>query len=276
MNGRARSRLMLEESLRSAIEQDDFVLVYQPQIYLDSGRLRGFEALLRWQHKVAGTVAPGVFIPLLEETRLINRLGDWIFAQGVQQCSSLSQIFGKELVVSLNVSPVQFGMPQLVDDLRRVLEEHQLDPAQLEVEVTEGALMQHLETTQEQLRQLRQLGVKIAIDDFGTGYSSLAYLRHFELDTLKIDRLFIANMLDSPRDAAVVSTIIDLGRNLGLEVIAEGVETMAQRDWLVAHQCPIMQGFLVAPGLSVADAECFPEQLDWACLPRSKAPAAKD
>ncbi|MEX6503580.1 putative bifunctional diguanylate cyclase/phosphodiesterase [Pseudomonas zhanjiangensis] len=272
MNGRARSRLMLEESLRTAIEQDDFVLLYQPQVYLDSGRLRGFEALLRWQHKVAGTVAPGVFIPLLEETRLINRLGDWIFAQGVQQCQRLSRQFGEQLVLSLNVSPVQFGMPQLVDDLRRVLDEYQIDPAQLEVEVTEGALMQHLETTQEQLRQLRLLGVKIAIDDFGTGYSSLAYLRHFELDTLKIDRLFIANMLDSPRDAAVVSTIIDLGRNLGLEVIAEGVETLAQRDWLVAHRCPVMQGFLVAPGLPAATALAFPAQLDWADLPAGKDP----
>lgn len=134
--------------------------------------------------------------------------------------------------------------------------------------------MQDLDTSREQLRQLRQLGVKIAIDDFGTGYSSLAYLRHFELDTLKIDRLFISNMLDSPRDAAVVSTIIDLGRNLGLEVIAEGVETMAQRDWLAAHDCAIMQGFLVAPGLSVEQARAFPAQLDWHNLPlRNEKPA---
>ncbi|PTS85585.1 two-component system response regulator [Pseudomonas sp. HMWF032] len=273
MNGRARSRLMLEESLRNAIENDDFVLVYQPQIYLDSGRLRGFEALLRWQHRVAGTVAPGVFIPLLEETRLINRLGSWIFKAGVEQCRQMSQLHGSQLVVSLNVSPVQFSMPQLVDDLRRVLDEHQLAAQQLEVEVTESALMQDLETSREQLRQLRQLGVKIAIDDFGTGYSSLAYLRHFELDTLKIDRLFIANMLDSPRDAAVVSTIIDLGRHLGLEVIAEGVETMAQRDWLAQHHCAIMQGFLVAPGLSVEQARAFPAQLDWHNLPRNEKPA---
>lgn len=270
MNGRARSRLMLEESLRSAIENNDFVLVYQPQIYLDSGRLRGFEALLRWQHRVAGTVAPGVFIPLLEETRLINRLGSWIFQAGIEQCRQMSQHYGSELVISLNVSPVQFCMPQLVEDLRRVLDQHQLAPHQLEVEVTESALMQDLDTSREQLKQLRLLGVKIAIDDFGTGYSSLAYLRHFELDTLKIDRLFISNMLDSPRDAAVVSTIIDLGRHLGLDVIAEGVETMAQRDWLAQHDCAIMQGFLVAPGLSVEQANTFPAQLDWNNLPLSK------
>jgi diguanylate cyclase (GGDEF)-like protein/PAS domain S-box-containing protein len=268
MNGRARSRLMLEESLRNAIEQDDFVLVYQPQIYLDSGRLRGFEALLRWQHRVAGTVAPGVFIPLLEETRLINHLGEWIFRTGVERAQQLSTKFGDQMVLSLNVSPVQFAMPQLVDDLRQVLDKYQLNPWQLEVEVTEGALMQDLPKTQGQLSQLRELGVKIAIDDFGTGYSSLAYLRHFELDTLKIDRLFIANMLESPRDAAVVSTIIDLGRNLGLDVIAEGVETEAQRQWLVQHNCAIMQGFLVAPGLGSAQLEQFPSTVDWASLPQ--------
>jgi diguanylate cyclase (GGDEF)-like protein len=277
MNGRARSRLMLEESLRHAIENDDFVLVYQPQVYLETGRLRGFEALLRWQHRVAGTVAPNVFIPLLEETRLINRLGDWIFREGARQLAGFSRQFGDELVLSINVSPVQFGMPQLVNDLQRVLEAHGLQPRQLEVEVTESALMQDLELTQAQLRQLRQLGVKIAIDDFGTGYSSLAYLRHFELDTLKIDRLFVANMLDSPRDAAVVSTIIDLGHHLGLEVIAEGVETQAQRDWLVRHRCSIMQGFLVAPGIAAEAALQVPAQLDLASLPLSRgAPPAAD
>lgn len=267
MNGRARSRLMLEESLRNAIDNDDFLLVYQPQVYLGSGRLRGFEALLRWQHRVAGTVAPNVFIPLLEETRLINRLGDWIFREGASRLADFRRHFGDELVLSINVSPVQFGMPQLAEDLQRVLEAHGLQPSQLEVEVTESALMQDLEQTQAQLRHLRELGVRIAIDDFGTGYSSLAYLRHFELDTLKIDRLFIANMLESPRDAAVVSTIIDLGHHLGLEVIAEGVETQAQRDWLVRHNCGVMQGFLVAPGISVDAALQVPALLDWDSLP---------
>ncbi|WP_275546784.1 putative bifunctional diguanylate cyclase/phosphodiesterase [Pseudomonas sp. Marseille-Q0931] len=267
MNGRARSRLMLEESLRHAIENDDFVLVYQPQFQLETGRLRGFEALLRWQHRVAGTVAPNVFIPLLEETRLINRVGDWIFREGARQLADFKQQFGEDMVLSLNVSPVQFGMPQLVTDLQRVLDAHGLKPSQLEVEVTESALMQDLELTQAQLRHLRELGVKIAIDDFGTGYSSLAYLRHFELDTLKIDRLFISNMLDSPRDAAVVSTIIDLGRHLGLEVIAEGVETQEQREWLTRHHCTIMQGFLVAPGVPASSALQVPAQLDWSRLP---------
>ncbi len=267
MNGRARSRLMLEESLRQAIEHNNFELVYQPQVYLETGRLRGFEALLRWQHPSSGTVSPAVFIPLLEETRLINRVGNWVFETGISQFLAWPPDYRQQLVLSLNVSPVQFSMPSLVEDLRRMLEQRQMLPAQLEVEVTESALMQNLDTTREQLRQLRQLGVRVAIDDFGTGYSSLAYLRHFELDTLKIDRLFISNMLDSSRDAAIVSSIIELGRNLGLEVIAEGVETVEQCDWLRAHGCALMQGFLVAPGLPLHQAGNFPLQLDWTRLP---------
>lgn len=275
MNGRARSRLMLEESLRYAIEHDDFLLVYQPQVHLDTGRVRGFEALLRWQHRLAGVVAPNVFIPLLEETRLINQLGGWIFREGIRRLASFSEHFGSELVLSLNISPVQFGMPRLVEDLQRELEAHGVQPRQLELEVTEGALMQNLELTQLQLRHLRDLGVRVAIDDFGTGYSSLAYLRHFELDTLKIDRLFVANMLGSPRDAAVVSTIIDLGRHLGLEVIAEGVESEAQRDWLMRHSCNTVQGFLVAPGIEADAALQLPASLSWANLPLPGGSAAE-
>lgn len=263
MNGRAHERLMMEENLRSTIDRNGFDLVYQPQIMLETGELRGFEALLRWDFKGRGEVEPNVFIPLLEETRLIDRVGQWALREGMAQCREWRDSFGKDLVLSFNVSPVQFGRAGLLDDLRRLLDEFQLDPHQLELEVTEGALMQDLQQSCDQLRRLRELGVRVAVDDFGTGYSSLAYLRHFELDTLKIDRLFIANMLDSPRDAAVVSTIIDLGRNLELEVIAEGVETVAQRDWLVAHGCQVMQGFLVAPGLTLEETQNFPSQVDW-------------
>ncbi|HAQ73701.1 putative bifunctional diguanylate cyclase/phosphodiesterase [Stutzerimonas nitrititolerans] len=263
MNGRAHARLTMEENLRRAIDKNGFSLAYQPQIILESGKLRGFEALLRWNQDGGGYVQPNVFVPLLEETRLIDRVGKWALREGLRQCRDWREEFGDELVMSFNVSPVQFARAGLLDDLRCLLDDYQLDPAQLELEVTEGALMQDLEQSCEKLRQLRRLGVRVAVDDFGTGYSSLAYLRHFELDTLKIDRLFIANMLDSPRDAAVVSTIIDLGRNLELEVIAEGVETLAQRDWLIEHGCQVMQGFLVAPGLSFSQALAFPHEVDW-------------
>ncbi|MCF7203825.1 two-component system response regulator [Pseudomonas oligotrophica] len=263
MNGRAHARLTMEENLRNAIERNDFELVYQPQIMLADGRLRGFEALLRWPRGESGTISPGVFIPLLEETRLIERVGEWVLREGLNQRREWQPVFDDELVLSLNVSPVQFARAGLLDQLRRLADDYGLNPGQLEIEVTEGTLMQDLEQSGEKLRQLRQLGVRVAIDDFGTGYSSLAYLRNFELDTLKIDQLFIANMLDSPRDAAVVSTIIDLGRNLGLEVIAEGVESEAQRDWLIANGCDVMQGFLIAPGLHPARAGAFPRRLEW-------------
>ncbi len=267
MNERAHARLIMEENLRSATEHGDFRLVYQPQVYLESGRLRGFEALLRWDRE--GTeVQPGEFIPLLEETRLITRVGQWVMHEGISTCRNWREVFGSQLVFSINVSPVQFASGGLLDSLARLLEDNDLEPSQLELEVTEGTLMQDLQNSTAKLESLRRLGVKVAIDDFGTGYSSLAYLRHFEIDTLKIDRLFISNMLDSPRDAAVVSTIIELGRNLELEVIAEGVETMAQRDWLVEHGCQIMQGHLVAAVLD-AEAACeFPLQIDWARLQR--------
>ena len=263
MNGRAHARLMMEENLRSTIERNGFELAYQPQIMLETGELRGFEALLRWDFAGRGEVEPNVFIPLLEETRLIDRVGQWAMREGMAQCREWRSRFGQELVLSFNVSPVQFGRAGLLDELRRLLDDYQLDPRQLELEVTESALMQDLQQSCDKLSKLRELGVRVAVDDFGTGYSSLAYLRHFELDTLKIDRLFIANMLDSPRDAAVVSTIIDLGRNLELEVIAEGVETLAQRDWLLAHGCQVMQGFLVAPGLTIEQTQAFPSKVDW-------------
>ncbi|WP_213662747.1 two-component system response regulator [Stutzerimonas stutzeri] len=263
MNGRAHTRLMMEENLRSAIERNDFELAYQPQIMLESGRLRGFEALLRWPNGQSGQVEPGVFIPLLEETRLIERVGEWVLREALNQHRLWPQALDDGLILSVNVSPVQFARAGLLDSLQRLLDEYQLLPAQLELEVTEGTLMQDLEQSCDKLRRLRKLGVRVAIDDFGTGYSSLAYLRHFELDTLKIDRLFITNMLDSPRDAAVVNAIIDLGRNLGLEVIAEGVESLAQREWLLANGCDVMQGFLVSPAVAPAQATAFPARVSW-------------
>jgi len=268
MTARAHARLELEQRLRQSIEQQQFTLAYQPQYYLDSGKLRGFEALLRWTHGNPDKAGPAQFIPLLEETRLINPLGEWIFHEATSRLAELNQRVGAdEVLLSINVSPVQFAQPQLVDLIARNLEKYGLDAAQIEVEVTESVLLQNLDVTRDHLHRLRELGTKIAVDDFGTGYSSLAYLRQFELDTLKIDRLFIANMLGSPRDAAVVNTIIDLGRHLGLEVIAEGVETPEQRQYLLQHQGTIMQGWLVAPALPFEAAMQVPQQLDWEKVP---------
>jgi len=271
MTARAHARLGLEQRLRQAIDQQYFSLFYQPQFDLDSGQLRGFEALLRWPRGNPDAATPDTFVPLLEETRLINPLGQWLFSEGLGCLAALNKRFGKQPILSLNVSPVQFAQPALVDDLARQLAEYGLDASQVEVEITETVLLQNLDATHNHLQQLRKLGAKIAVDDFGTGYSSLAYLRQFELDTLKIDRVFVSNMLKSPRDAAVVKTIIDLGRHLDMQVIAEGVETREQRQWLLQHECAIMQGWLVAPALSFDAAMQVPTQVDWDRLPLGQA-----
>lgn len=267
MNGRARSRLMLEDSVREAIENRDFNLVYQPQVAIGSGQIRGFEALLRWQHPSVGDVPPGLFLPLLEEARLISRLGSWIYHRGAGQRKAWEALFADDLVLGVSLSNTQFGLPNLVTELRQVMERHALQPRQLEVEVTEEALMQNPDETRKQLRLLRHLGVRVALDDFGSGPCSLAHLRDLELDTLKLDRHLIARLPDSPRDAVLVRMVIDLCKQYGLLVIAEGVETLEQYQWLQTHGCEYVQGFLVARPLIAEDAVSFVEPFDWSALP---------
>eukprot|EP01030_Chromulinospumella_sphaerica_P008445 gene8445-8266_t len=210
MNGRARSRLMLEESVRTAIENRDFNLVYQPQVAVADGRTRGFEALLRWQHPSVGDVPPGLFLPLLEEARLISRLGSWIYQNSAGQRKAWETLFGEDLVLSVSLSSTQFAMPNLVTELRQVVERHGLKPRHLEVEVTEAALMHNPDETRKQLRLLRNLGVRVALDDFGSGPCSLSHLRDLEMDTLKLDRHLISRIPESSRDAALVRNVIDL------------------------------------------------------------------
>jgi diguanylate cyclase (GGDEF)-like protein/PAS domain S-box-containing protein len=263
MNGRARSRLMLENSVRTAIDGQDFSMVYQPQVFIADGRLRGFEALLRWQHPSAGDVPPGLFIPLLEETRLINKLGSWIFEQGAQQRSRWDEVFGAGLVLSVSVSPTQFSMPNLAAEIRRAMQRFNLKPGQLEVEITEASLVHNLVHSRNQIRHLHDIGVSVALDDFGVGECSLTHLRNLDIDTLKIDRHFIAGMLTSSRDTAVARSIIDLCRNLNVLVIAEGVETIEQYQWLADNGCQLIQGFLVSRPVVAEDALAFPSTFDW-------------
>lgn len=266
MNGRARSRLMLEESVRTAIENRDFNLVYQPQVAIADGQIRGFEALLRWQHPSVGDVPPGLFLPLLEEARLISRLGSWIYHRGAKQRKAWEILFAEDLVLGVSLSSTQFGLPNLVTELRQVLERHGLKARQLEVEVTEEALMLNPDETRKQLRLLRNLGVRVALDDFGSGACSLAHLRDLELDTLKLDRHLIARLPGSERDAALARSVIDLCKQFGLLVIAEGVETVAQYEWLQANGCQYVQGFLVARPLMAEDTCHFVEPFDWSAL----------
>lgn len=266
MNGRARSRLMLEGSVSDAIEHQDFALVYQPQVATADGRLRGFEALLRWQHPSVGDVPPGLFIPLLEEARLINRLTSWIYQQGAAQRRDWAEGFSNELVLSISLSNAQFAMPNLVAELQRAIAMNDLRPQQLEVEVVEASLMHNFEEASAQLAQLRNLGVRIALDDFGSGPCSLSLLRDLPIDTLKLDRHLVARLPGSARDAILARAVIELCREYGITVIAEGVETREQYQWLLAHQCELIQGFVVSRPLTATDAGDFPLLFDWNSL----------
>ena len=242
MNGRARSRLMLEDSVRTAIQNKDFTLVYQPQVSLEDGRLRGVEALLRWQHPSVGDVPPGLFLPLLEEARLISQLSAWIYQQVAAQRQAWQTTFDDALVLSVSLSSSQFNMPNLAGQLQQVLERHGLQGRQLEVEISEDSLMSNLEETNKQLKLLRQLGVRIALDDFGLGQCSLAHLRDLEFDTLKLDPQLVARLPGSVRDAAMACSIIQLCGHFDVLVVAEGVETLEQAQWLKANGCSFVQG----------------------------------
>ncbi|WDY58499.1 putative bifunctional diguanylate cyclase/phosphodiesterase [Pseudomonas sp. PSKL.D1] len=263
LNGRARSRLMLEDSVRAAVESHDFSLVYQPQVSFADGHLRGFEALLRWQHPSVGDVPPGLFIPLLEEARLINRLASWIYRQGAAQRQAWYGHFAPELVLGISLSRAQFVMPGLVDELQRVVEEYQLNPAQLEVEVAETSLMYNIDAAVKQIHRLRELGVRVALDDFGAGDCSLRMLRDLPIDTLKLDRHLVARLPDSAADAALVRSVIALCGDYDITVIAEGVETVDQAAWLKANGCAYVQGFLVAYPMTAADASGFSAIFSW-------------
>ena len=254
---------MLEDSVRSAIEHKDFSLVYQPQVAFADGRLRGFEALLRWQHPSVGDVPPGLFLPLLEEARLISRLASWIYAQGVAQRRDWQECFEPGLVLGISLSRVQFAMPNLAEELGRVIASQGLDPSQLEVEVAETSLMVNSDVALKQLHKLRELGVRIALDDFGVGDCSLRMLRDLPIDTLKLDRHLVARLPGSKADAALVRAVIELCRQYAISVIAEGVETREQAQWLQANGCEYVQGFLVARPMTPGDAGAFPGFFDW-------------
>ncbi|MFB3303001.1 putative bifunctional diguanylate cyclase/phosphodiesterase [Pseudomonas sp. AMR01] len=242
MNGRARSRLMLEDSVRTAIQNKDFTLVYQPQVSLEDGRLRGVEALLRWQHPSVGDVPPGLFLPLLEEARLISQLSAWIYQQVAAQRQAWQTTFDEELVLSVSLSSSQFNMPNLATQLQQVLERHGLQGRQLEVEISEDSLMSNRDESAKQLKLLRQIGIRIALDDFGLGHCSLAHLRDLEFDTLKLDPQLVARLPGSTRDAAMARSIIQLCGHFDVVVIAEGVQTLEQARWLKANGCSFAQG----------------------------------
>jgi predicted signal transduction protein with EAL and GGDEF domain len=243
---RALDRLETETALRRALERDELRLAFQPEILIDSGKVVGLEALLRWQHPERGLLAPAEFLALAEETGLIVPIGEWVLREACRQARRWQTEFpgAEDLTMRVNVSPRQLADDKLVDCVRTVLEETGMDPARLCLEVTESVLVEDPESSARTLGALKGLGVEIAVDDFGTGYSSLEYLRHFPIDCVKIDRSFVRGLPHSPEDVAIVGAVIELGHALNLSVTAEGVENTKQLGNLQSAGCDTAQGFL--------------------------------
>jgi diguanylate cyclase (GGDEF)-like protein len=244
MHARAVALLKLETDLRRAVERHEFEVYYQPIVALAANRITGFEALVRWQHPERGLVPPGEFIPLAEETGAILEIGHWVLGEACRQLRRFQQRTPHTLTMSVNLSSKQFSQPHLIDQIKQTLVETRLDPRCLHLEITESVVMENAETAAAMLKQLRALGVHISIDDFGTGYSSLSYLHRFPINNLKIDRSFIGLMGTGDENAEIVRTIITLANNLGMQVVAEGIETEAQLAHLRALNCTYGQGYL--------------------------------
>lgn len=250
MNVHLMERLSLEKDLRNAIERKEFFLQYQPQVNLRTGQIIGVEALVRWQHPKLGTVMPMRFISFAEEMGLIGFIGDWVLQAACRQLK-LWEIAGYEnLRISVNLSARQFAPNKLVQSISALLADTQISPWLLELELTEGLLMDNVEEAIEILCELQTLGVQVSIDDFGTGYSSLAYLKRFPIDVLKIDQSFIRDMVSDQRDAVIVKSIISLAHNLELRVVAEGVETREQLTYLRELDCDVIQGYFFSEPVS--------------------------
>jgi diguanylate cyclase (GGDEF)-like protein/PAS domain S-box-containing protein len=243
MNARSLELLLMESDLRQALRKSEFELHYQPQISVSSGRPQGLEALLRWRHPERGLVSPADFIPMAEETGLILPIGQWVLNTACQQLANWRTNGWPELRVAVNLSAAQFRQQDLLTQVEAALAAANLPADALELEVTESILMIDAEGTAKMLNALNAMGVTLAIDDFGTGYSSLAYLKRFSVSTLKVDRSFVNGIGIDGEDAAICSAIIGLARSLRLDVVAEGVETQAQYDWLAKAGCHIIQGY---------------------------------
>ncbi|MCI0997793.1 EAL domain-containing response regulator [Pseudomonas corrugata] len=243
MNRRARQQQTIESGLRLALQRKEFVLHYQPKLDLRSGKVVGVEALVRWDRPGHGLVPPSDFIPVAEDSGLIVPLSQWVLQEACQQACTWQAQGMRPLYLSVNVSAIDFRQRGFVEGIARTLKETGLDPTQLELEITESVLMQNIDTTVAILKAIKQQGIRLAIDDFGTGYSSLSYLQKFPVDVLKIDQSFVGDLSIDSNDAKLVSTIINLGKGLNLHIIAEGVETREQLEFLKVHQCEEAQGY---------------------------------
>ena len=244
MHVRNMNLLQVEMDLRHAVERREFEVLYQPIVALDTGSIREFEALIRWRHPKHGLVGPNEFVHVAEETGLIIPIGKWILEESCRQIVRWQQNFEHPLSISVNLSAKQLMHPNLTQHVAAILTETRLDPRQLKLEVTETNVMEHSERALAVLNALDKLGISLSTDDFGTGYSSLSYLQRFPFDRLKIDRSFVDKMDEGEKSIAIVKTILMLGENLGIEVVAEGIETEAQLETLRSLGCRLGQGYL--------------------------------
>jgi len=252
------TQLEIETDLRNAIEEEEFLLYYQPVMNADNEKISGFEALIRWQHPRRGFVPPGDFIAIAEETKLIIPIGRWVIREACKQARIWQRAFPKqELNVSVNIAPQQFTDPNLIDDIRNALAETKLPGQRLKVEITESAIMENPHEVTHRLNQIREMGVQLHVDDFGTGYSSLSHLHRFPIDALKVDRSFVISMGESDENMEIVRTIIALAHNLKLKTVAEGVETRGALEQLKKLGCDFLQGYFFSRPLEVSEATKF-------------------
>jgi diguanylate cyclase (GGDEF)-like protein/PAS domain S-box-containing protein len=252
---RALKQLVLESNLRSALDRSEFIVHYQPQVDVRGFHLVGMEALVRWQHPSLGLLYPSEFVSLAEDSGLIISLGDLVMRTGCAQNKAWQDKGLMPMRLSVNFSARQFQQATFITDVAQILKDTNLDPRWLELELTESSIMKDPEEAIEKLHELKLMGIKVAVDDFGTGYSSLNYLKRFPIDTLKIDKTFVSDVCKDPHDTAIVRAIINLGHALDLTVVAEGVETKEQLQYLSALECDVVQGFLFSKALSAAAFE---------------------
>jgi len=269
MNVRAVERQAIEESLRRALERQEFAVHYQPKVSLKTGEITGAEALLRWTHPVRGPISPAQFIPIAEDCGLIRPIGNWILREACRQARAWLDAGLPLASMAVNISAVQFRNENFLQGVFSTLEETGLDPKYLELELTESVLMKHAESTEVILKTLRARGVQLAVDDFGTGYSSLSYLRRFAIDALKIDQSFVRQITTTPSETTIVTAVISMGRSLNLRVVAEGVETTEELAFLQAHQCDQAQGYYFSRPVA---APQFADLLGTQCARSSLSP----
>jgi diguanylate cyclase (GGDEF)-like protein/PAS domain S-box-containing protein len=257
MNQSSNERLLLENSLHRALERGEFAVHYQPQVDIASGRLVGAEALIRWHHPERGMVSPLQFIPLAEENGMILPIGTWVLREVCRQIRAWRELGLTDLRFAVNLSPRQFRQENLVDNILEILREFDVPASALELEITEGSIMENADAAVSLLNQLSRHGLSIAIDDFGTGYSSLSHLKRFPVSKLKIDRSFVMDIPGDPDDSAIAIAVIQLARSLGLKTVAEGVETAEQRQFLSGQGCDMLQGYWYSKPLDAPSFEAF-------------------